>query len=203
MRRFPFCMTLIPDTDIAKYATAAGFPASEVVTAVAVALAESDGESTATHKNSDEAQSTDYGLWQINKYWNPGCFALGDWRDPKVNAKMALVVWKQQGWKGWSTFKSGSYKKYLDRAKAAVKPSKPPVKPSYTLNRVLFLAHAHYMKGDDVTHVQKVVGASVDGAYGPNTATAVGNYQSAHNLTVDGVVGPQTAASFGWAWGGE
>jgi hypothetical protein len=33
---------------------------------------------------------------------------------------------------------------------------------------------------------------TVDGAYGPNTQTAVAAFQSAYNLTPDGIVGPQT-----------
>lgn len=193
-------MTQISDIDIADCAVAAGFPANEIVTAIAVALAESDGEPTATHKNSDGAQSTDYGLWQINKYWNPDTFSLGDWSDPRINAKMALVVWKRQGWNGWSTFKSGSYKKFLDRAQAAVKPVKPA---AFTLNRVLYVTHPHYLKGNDVTRGQRIVGASPDGSYGPQTAAAVRRYQYAHDLAVDGVVGPQTAASFGWHWTGK
>lgn len=193
-------MTRISDTDIASCATSAGFPTQEIVVAVAVALAESDGDPAATHKNSDGPQSTDYGLWQVNKYWNPDTFSLGDWSDPHVNAKMALVVWRRQGWSGWSTFNSGSYKQFLDRARAAVA---PPAKPSYTLSRVLHLTRPHYMKGDDVMHVQRLVHASVDGSYGPQTASAVTRYQEVHGLDVDGAVGPQTAASFGWAWTGK
>ena len=45
---------------IAGYAIAAGFPPDQIATAVAVALAESGGETTATNKNSNG--SIDYGL---------------------------------------------------------------------------------------------------------------------------------------------
>jgi peptidoglycan hydrolase-like protein with peptidoglycan-binding domain len=46
--------------------------------------------------------------------------------------------------------------------------------------------------GDDVKHVQGVVGVAVDGYYGADTYHAVWSYQAARRLTPDGVVGPAT-----------
>jgi len=51
-----------------------------------------------------------------------------------------------------------------------------------------------YSNGADVKVVQKAVGASQDGAYGPDTVKAVKAYQKRHKLADDGVVGPDTWA---------
>ncbi len=47
-------------------------------------------------------------------------------------------------------------------------------------------------QGDDVKTLQAKLGLTVDGAFGPNTETAVKAWQGAHNLTADGIVGPAT-----------
>ena len=52
-------------------------------------------------------------------------------------------------------------------------------------------------KGEDVKKVQNFLGITADGDFGPNTDTAVREYQSENNLTVDGIVGQQTWASMG------
>lgn len=52
------------------------------------------------------------------------------------------------------------------------------------------------MTGDDVKRVQLVVGAKVDGVYGPITTKLVKAFQSSRTgLAADGVVGPQTWAA--------
>ena len=47
-------------------------------------------------------------------------------------------------------------------------------------------------KGDDVKTIQKVLGLSADGDFGPGTEKAVIAWQSAHGLSADGIVGPAT-----------
>lgn len=47
-------------------------------------------------------------------------------------------------------------------------------------------------RGKDVERIQRAVGATIDGIYGPNTAAAVRRYQERHGLQVDGIVGPNT-----------
>lgn len=44
-----------------------------------------------------------------------------------------------------------------------------------------------------VKSIQKIVGADVDGRFGPMTGGSVTNYQRKHVLTADGVVGPVTS----------
>ena len=47
-------------------------------------------------------------------------------------------------------------------------------------------------KGDDVKYLQKVLGLTVDGAFGPKTDAAVKKFQKEHGLVADGIVGPKT-----------
>lgn len=99
--------------DVAALALAAGFPAREIPTAVAVAHAESQINPRAINDKNTNG-STDYGLWQINTI-NASVLASGDWSDPADNAAMAFAIWSQWGnWEAWATFNSGSYEQYLD-----------------------------------------------------------------------------------------
>ncbi len=53
-------------------------------------------------------------------------------------------------------------------------------------------------QGDLVAHVQRALGVSADGIFGPATDGAVRKFQSSSNLQVDGIVGPATwGALFG------
>ena len=52
---------------------------------------------------------------------------------------------------------------------------------------------------DAVRALQKKLGVSADGVYGPRTRAAVKRFQRAHGLAVDGVAGPQTLAALGLA----
>lgn len=96
----------------------AGFPQSSWVNGVAIALAESGGNTTATHKNSNG--STDFGVWQINSV-HADLLATHNWKDPVDNARMAASISSNgSNWKPWSTFNSGSYKSHLSAANTAV-----------------------------------------------------------------------------------
>lgn len=53
------------------------------------------------------------------------------------------------------------------------------------------------MHGDDVRAIQRRLGITADGDYGPITTRAVQEYQTAHGLTDDGVVGPMTRKAMG------
>lgn len=71
----------------------------------------------------------------------------------------------------------------------------------YTFSRSL----ASGATGSDVLQLQTRVAGwagygvnmSMDGSYGPQTVTAVRNFQAAYGLTVDGKAGPQTFAKLG------
>ena len=54
-------------------------------------------------------------------------------------------------------------------------------------------------KGEWVKKMQKVLGATPDGDFGPGTEKAVKEWQSKNGLTADGVVGPKTLAKMGIA----
>lgn len=111
-------MPVLSAREIRAYAETAGFNnegSPDLDIAVAVALAESGGNTSATHQNTDAHHSIDYGVWQINSYWHADLLHTHRWDDPAQNAVMAFAVFKDAGyqWTPWSTFTSGAYRKYL------------------------------------------------------------------------------------------
>jgi peptidoglycan hydrolase-like protein with peptidoglycan-binding domain len=51
--------------------------------------------------------------------------------------------------------------------------------------------------GSTIAAVQRALGITADGVYGPQTRRAVISFQRAHGLLVDGIVGPQTLRALG------
>jgi hypothetical protein len=102
-------MTTLSPPQIAQLARNAGFTGTDVVIAVAVALAESGGRTDIVSPRNHNG-SIDRGLTQINSIH--GDF---NWRDPQTNMNKAYQIWREAGrsWKPWSTFNSGSYRKFL------------------------------------------------------------------------------------------
>lgn len=87
-----------------------------LTTAVAVALAESGGETNAQGHNTDG--STDRGLWQLNtvhKDITDSCAY-----SPSCNATEAYKLFKAQGWRPWSAYNNGAYLAFTPRAAAAI-----------------------------------------------------------------------------------
>jgi hypothetical protein len=114
-------VTVATDQQIANAALAAGFAGEDLVTGVAVALAESRGVMEARHANANG--TVDLGLWQINSaHLKPGEMLAG-WSeaelfDPKRNADAARIIWGRHGWAEWSTFNNQTYRLFVNRAKA-------------------------------------------------------------------------------------
>lgn len=109
-------MTTLTAQEIAGAAQQAGFTGQDLVIAVAVAFAESSGETTQVHPNDDG--STDYGLWQINTV-HGSLLNQGDKFNPIDNARMAYTVWRDSGWGAWTTYNTGAYLPYMARAQLA------------------------------------------------------------------------------------
>jgi hypothetical protein len=105
-------------TQVEGYAKSAGFSGKDLDIAVAVAKAES-GWNPKAHNAVPPDDS--YGLWQINMLGSLGpdrrkrfgLKANSDLFDPATNAKAAHAVFVGSGWKAWTTYTRGTYKKYL------------------------------------------------------------------------------------------
>lgn len=115
---------------------AAHWTGDDLLTAVAVCLAESRGDTDVIARSTtgDNLGQRDHGLWQISGRWHGAKLAADpDWRDPIVNARLAKAVWgefKRAGkdpWSAWAVYNSGSYKAYLPDARiGAAAPFPPP-----------------------------------------------------------------------------
>ena len=75
----------------------------------------------------------------------------------------------------------------LVAALQATPPAAPPAAGQRTLQQG--------SSGEDVKVVQRAVGVSADGVFGPKTTSAVKSYQGARGLSADGIVGPKTWAA--------
>ena len=126
---------------IAQVARQAGIPEDKIPTMVAIAMAESGGNSNA---HNPKYPDNSFGLWQINMLDEPG-YMLGAERrqrygltsndqlkDPLTNARAALDILNSQGLSAWSVYKSGKYRDYLPDAQAAVS-STPRTAPNLQL----------------------------------------------------------------------
>jgi hypothetical protein len=108
-------------SDIVTVAQNAGFSGDDLVTAVAVAMAESSGNPNALGDIGIGQGS--FGLWQINSYYHPEFgpnFQI--LYDPQTNANAAYSVYTVAGnsFTPWSTFKTGSYQQFVSSVAAAV-----------------------------------------------------------------------------------
>lgn len=91
---------------------------SNAVIAVAIALAESGGNTDAVGGPNSNG-TFDYGLWQINSIHNPAE------RDKHSAASNWLLAWRIAGmgmsWSPWAAYNNNAYKKHLPAAEAAWK----------------------------------------------------------------------------------
>jgi Lysozyme like domain len=107
----------LTDAQIATWAKQGGFTGEDVVTAVAVALAESGGR-YAVVSGANFNGTRDYGLWQINSVHAHLFQQHPSWWTVS-NGKMAKAVHASQGWNAWTVYKSQAYRLFLPRARAA------------------------------------------------------------------------------------
>ena len=119
-------MAKISDSDIAQYARNAGVTGHDIAVAVAIAIAESSGNTT-DHNTLPPDDS--YGLWQINMFGSLGPdrrkkLALtndAQLFDPTMNARaMFMISNGGHDWTPWSTYTSGKYRVYLARGEAVM-----------------------------------------------------------------------------------
>jgi hypothetical protein len=109
---------------IAQVAAAAGFTGGDLVTAVAIALAESNGGNPNAYnkepqdvpgnfgRSSPDDGLGSYGLWQIYLAAHPE-FAGENLLDPQTNANAAYAIYAVAGgFHPWSTYTSGEYGMY-------------------------------------------------------------------------------------------
>jgi len=109
------------------FAADAGFSGSDLITAVAIALAESGGNANAYNpelaaqalNGAPDGQGS-AGLWQIYQFAHPE-FSGENLYDPQTNANAAFSVYSDAGnsFSPWSTFKSAAYLANLGTAQAA------------------------------------------------------------------------------------
>lgn len=104
-------------------AQAAGFSGPDLLTAVAVALAESGGNPQAYNPESaagaPQGQGS-FGLWQIYLKAHPQ-FSGANLFDPGTNAAAAYSIYSSAGgFSPWSTFTSGAYQGNLAAVNAAM-----------------------------------------------------------------------------------
>lgn len=103
-------------SQISDYASAAGFESNDLQIAVAVALAESSGDTNAYNPETlANAQYGSYGLWQIFIDKHPE-YASEDMFDPMNNANAAFAIYQAAGnsFIPWATFTNKSYQRYLN-----------------------------------------------------------------------------------------
>jgi hypothetical protein len=116
----PGASLTLTDGQTAQWAQQAGFVGQDLVTAIAVSIAEDTSRRIdAVHVNGDG--SRDYGPWQINDRAHADLFTQYPQWWTVYNADMAYSVWQHGGgWPAWSTYQSGAYQQYLARASTAV-----------------------------------------------------------------------------------
>lgn len=123
-------MATLDAKTIAGVAVNAGFTGNDLVTAVAIALAESSGR-TGAHNTNAATGDNSYGLWQINMIGSMGparrrLFDISkndELLQPNTNASAAYKLYKAKGSKfgDWSTYNKGTYKSHVAAATKAVK----------------------------------------------------------------------------------
>lgn len=103
-------------TQIRQYASQAGFSGNNLIIAVAIALAESGGNTSAIGHNSNG--TTDRGLWQINSIHTQ--YDQSRLLEPLYNAQAAFSIsGGGTNFVPWVTFTSGKYQQFISQVRSA------------------------------------------------------------------------------------
>lgn len=118
-------MSLTVD-QVARVAYAAGWRGEDLATAIAIAYRESGFDPQA---HNAKPPDNSYGLWQLNMLNALGPARRAQWGlstnedlfDPATNARAAYALWRQAGWRPWTTYRSNAATAYLPVAREAAK----------------------------------------------------------------------------------
>jgi biotin carboxyl carrier protein len=188
-------MTIFSGGQLRSLAASVGFTGDNLTIAVAVALAESSGNSDATNVNSDG--SIDRGLWQVNSVHAQ--YDAKQLFDPTYNAKAAYAISSNgTNWQPWSTYNNGAYLKYMNQSTAtntgslfnwvvarSYGPYSSACDPANDLPH--YARDVHNQKGDVLTSLVpgKVVSINNKGDAGGGIGTLIFIQPSAYPSTVD------------------
>lgn len=115
-------MAILPDNSIASYAARNGFTGNGLTMAIAIALAESGGNTAARGVNRSRSGATlsvDRGLWQINNVYHKEVDDACAF-DANCSAGAAYRISNRgTDWRPWSTYGNGAYRAYMQRALSA------------------------------------------------------------------------------------
>lgn len=111
-------MATLSDAQIAAYAKQAGWTGKDIPIAIAIALAESSGNPAVVNYLGCT------GLWQVYVKVHQPRHPLWttEWlKQPANNAQAAYTIWREAGnsWRPWTTYTSGSYRRFSKRANDA------------------------------------------------------------------------------------
>jgi hypothetical protein len=124
-------MTVLSSGEIKAYAAQAGFSGQALNTIVAIALAESGGDTGAQNLNDPNGGS--FGLVQINgSHFQGGGTTKSCALDAQCSMNYAFTLWSSQGFEPWGTYDphnpdvTPAYEQYLPTAEQAPLGALPP-----------------------------------------------------------------------------
>lgn len=125
-------MAILTPTQVAGYASAAGFTGQALRIIVAIAQAESDFDTTAHNPGHQGDIENSWGLWQINLDAHPEV-TVDQATDPTFAANYAYTLYTQSGgFTDWGSYNSGAYQQTTFWKSGAVPGGPPPISFSGT-----------------------------------------------------------------------
>lgn len=124
-------MSVLSTDQIVTLAQNVGFQGSDLATAVAIALAESNPPGNTQSINTGEPHGSSYGLWQIYLFAHPTFDPNRLLSDPEYNAQAAYQVFLEAGssFRPWTTYNNGKYLGFLPGVEATIAAMSPPQSP--------------------------------------------------------------------------